>query len=297
MTSTSMIAGLCGAGVGVGIVLIVAGFRVPEPTSAAQPGRFVLWWVHCRERVTTGWLIGGLAAGLVAGLITGWVVGGVLVVVALWTLPRVFAGNTEQSNRVERIEGIAGWTETLRDTLVAAAGLEQAIVATAGTAPDAVRAEIRELAVRIERGDRLVAALRALADDLSDPTADLVVSALVLAAEHQARQLADLLGELANEAREQVTMRLHVEADRARSRTSVRVIVGTTVAFAVGLIGLNRGYLAPFGTALGQLVLLMVGGLFGLAFWWLARIVRPDGGQRILTHLASVGQDHAEAPR
>jgi Flp pilus assembly protein TadB len=160
----------------------------------------------------------------------------------------------------------------LRDTLAAAAGLEQTILATAGAAPVALRGEIRGLAGRLERGERLPAALRTFAEQVADPTADLVVSALVLAAEHQARQLADLLGELAREAREQVAMRLRIDAGRARTRTSVRVIVGTTLAFAAGLIVLNRPYLHPYDDAGGQLVLLLVGGLFAVAFWWLARI-------------------------
>ena len=47
--------------------------------------------------------------------------------------------------------------------------------------------------VILERGERLAPSLRNLADQLHDPTADLVISALVLAAEHQARQVADLL--------------------------------------------------------------------------------------------------------
>ena len=100
-----------------------------------------------------------------------------------------------------RIETVAAWTEMLRDTLSAAAGLEQAIQTTVDTAPTAIRDEVHELSMRIERGDKLPDALAGLADDLSDPTADLVVSALVLASHHQARQLAELLGELAIEAR------------------------------------------------------------------------------------------------
>ncbi|WP_255375621.1 type II secretion system F family protein [Saccharomonospora sp. CUA-673] len=185
-----------------------------------------------------------------------------------------------------RIEAIAAWTEMLRDTLSSAAGLEQAIHATVETAPVAIRDDVRELAVRIERGDKLSDALGVLADDLNDPTADLVISALVLASEHQARQLTDLLGELATEAREQVSMRLRVESGRARTRTSVRVIVGTTVAFAVGLVILNRGYLDPYDSAFGQVMLLLVGGLFALAFSWLARISRMGEPERFLTHLA-----------
>ncbi len=109
----------------------------------------------------------------------------------------------------------------------AAAGLEQAIIATAPVAPLPIRAEVVTLAVRLE-GERLAPALRAFADEVADPTGDLVVAALVLAAEHQAQRLGELLGSLAAAARDQATMRLRVEAGRARTRTSVKVVVGVT---------------------------------------------------------------------
>ena len=167
----------------------------------------------------------------------------------------------------------------LRDTLSAAAGLEQAILATAPLAPPAIRGEITDLATRIENGDRLAPSLRRLADQLADPTGDLVIAALVLAAEQQARQLGDLLGSLAHAAREQASMRMRVEAGRARTRTSVRVIVGTTLCFAVAVVVLNRSYLSAYDSAVGQVVLLGIGVLFSLGFAWLVRIAQvaePD---------------------
>lgn len=241
-----------------------------------------------QDRPRIGWLAGAALAGLAVGAITGWVIAAVLMAVAVLSLPRFLGSSTTHRRDLERIEAIAGWTEMLRDTLVAAAGLEQAILATAPACPEAIREEITELAVRLERGERLAPSLRHLADQLHDPTADLVISALVLAAEHQARQLADLLGELAGEAREQASMRMRVEAGRARTRTSVRVIVITALSFAIGLVVLNRGYLAPYDSAFGQVMLLLVGCLFAAAFTWLARIARLREPERFLTELAEI---------
>jgi Flp pilus assembly protein TadB len=169
----------------------------------------------------------------------------------------------------------------LRDTIAGAAGLEQAITATAPLAPPPIRDDVVLLAARLER-ERLAPALRAFADDVADPTCDLVVAALVLAAEHQAHRLGELLGSLAQAARDQATMRLRVEAGRARTRTSVRVIVGVTVGLAFTLALLNQSYLDPYDSALGQLVLLCVGGAFAAGFVWLARMTRPVRPQRFL---------------
>lgn len=279
VASTAVIAGLVGGGFGLGIALLIAGLMGLGPR---QPYRIRLWWSGLRDRINPRRVAAVAVVGVATALLTGWIAAGLLAALAVWALPALLGGGRQQAWRIERIEAIASWTEMLRDTLVAAAGLEQAILATADTAPAAIRADIRELAVRLRRGDSLTDALRGLADDLADPTADLVVSALVLAAEHRARELAELLGELAAEAREQVSMRLRIEADRAGTRTSVRVIVGATLTLAAGLIALSRDYLAPFDSPVGQLVLLAIGALWTLAFRWLAGIAAPADVERLL---------------
>ena len=197
------------------------------------------------------------------------------------SLPKIVGGSKDRARQVARTEAIAGWAEMLRDTLSAAAGLEQAIAATAVVAPFPIRTEVMRLAAALEK-ERLAPALRSFANDLADPTGDLVVAALVLAASHEARKLSDLLGSLAGAARDQAAMQLRIEAGRARIRTSTNVVVGSTLFFAAGLIVLNRSYLNPFGTALGQAVLATIGVIFAGAFWWLDRMGRPSAPQRFL---------------
>lgn len=283
MSATTAVMALLGAGVGLGVLLIVAGWL---GASLRLPTWIRRGTGHAgRDPVRVCWLLAAGAVGIVVAIATGWLVGGVLAAMATWGLPRVLGSDKHHARAVARIEAVASWSEMLRDTLAAAAGLEQAIVATAERVPEAIRPEINELTFRLERGDRLAPSLRHLADQLADPTADLLISALVLASEKQARQLADLLGELATETRDQVSMRLRVEAGRARTRTSVRMIVGVTVAFAAGLTVLNRGYLAPFDSALGQIMLALVGALFTISFLWLARMARYQTPDRFLTDL------------
>ncbi|MBY8852776.1 type II secretion system F family protein, partial [Saccharothrix sp. MB29] len=200
-----------------------------------------------------------VAAGAATGLLTGWVVGAVLAGLACWALPRALGRDPGHTRRVARIEAVATWTEMLRDTLCAAAGLEQAILATAPLVPAAIREEVGELAAGIENGERLAPALRRLGERLDDPVGDLVIAALLLAAEQQTRRLADLLGSLSEAARGQAAMRMRVEAGRARTRTSVRVIVGTTLTFAVTVVLLNPDYMAAYDHAAGQIVLLAIG--------------------------------------
>jgi tight adherence protein B len=269
------LAALCGAAVGLGITFTVMGLRGVELPQLRRRTLGARW-----ERRTLRFAV-AVVAGVLVGAATGWPVGALLAAAAALALPGLLTEGAAHAALVARIEAIAGWAEMLRDTMAGAAGLEQAITSTAPIAPTPIRREVVTLAGRLGR-ERFTTALRAFADDVADPTCDLVVAALTLAAEHQVHRLGELLGSLAQAAREQATMRLRVEAGRARTRTSVKVIVSVTAALAFGLAILNRTYLEPYNSALGQLVLLVVGCMFAAAFAWLARMARPALPERFL---------------
>lgn len=275
VTTTTVFA-LLGAGIGTGLWLITTGWR-RTPAPHRRPHR----WRPTEPQIIRGSTAAG--AGALGGILTGWLVGAALIGAAVWSLPRLLGRDHAHSTRVARIEAIATWTEMLRDTLAAAAGIEQAILASAPIAPQPIHDEVTTLAQRLERGARLAPSLRHFADDLADPIADLVVSALVLAATQQSRQLGELLGSLATTARTQAAMRMRIATSRASARTTVRVIVATTLTIAAVLILAGRDYLAAYDTATGQLVLLTAGVLFAVAFAWLARIVVVAEPIRVLT--------------
>ncbi|GAA2110234.1 type II secretion system F family protein [Streptomyces synnematoformans] len=235
---------------------------------------------------TTQRVLIAVVAGAVTGALTAWPVAAVLTTVALLTLPGLLGPDRQAAQRTERMEALATWTEMLRDTLSAAAGLEQAVLATSDIAPAALESELRQLAAAVRSGRPLPAALRAFAEDVDDPLADVVVAALVMAAEQQAGHLAPLLGELAESVREQVAMRQHIDAGRASVRTGVRVTVLVTLGMAVGLVVFNRPYLDPFDTLTGQAVLAVVGALFAASFTYLTAIGRIEEPVRLIAPTA-----------
>lgn len=272
MTALAM---LCGAGFGLGLVLIVAGWRgVPEPRLGLGH------WLAVRVQRPVLRLGLAVGAGAVVGLTTGWPVDALAAALFGAVAPELLGGSRARQAQTDRVEAVAAWVELLRDTLAGAAGIEQAIIASAAAAPAPIREEVSGLAVRLER-ERLAPALQAFAAELADPTVDLVVVALTLASQRRARRLGELLGTLAQATRDRATMRLRVEASRARLRTSVRVIVATTIVVMAALVVLNRGYLSPFDAALGQLVLGLVAFLFAAAMWWLGRLGRLDDSRRL----------------
>ena len=280
------LAGLLGAGAGLGLVLVFCALR-RRPAVPADP-RWRDALARARRQATMPRVGGTLLAAAVAAAITRWPAGTVLAGLAAWFLPRALGPDRAGDQSVRRIEGIASWAEQLRDTLAAAAGLEQAILATAPIAPEPVREQVTALAARIHQGQRLPDGLRAFAAEAADPAADLVVAALLLAAEQQARDLGQLLSSLADSARQHAAMRMRIAAARARVRTASRIIIAVTVALTAGLLAWSRAFLAPYGSPAGQLMLLAVGACFAAAFWWLHKIAGFGENPRILTGLGGL---------
>ncbi len=273
------LAAVCGAGFGVGVTLVAAGLRgVPFPALGGLRAGLA-GPAGARRLARTALAVG---VGLLVVVVTGWPVAGVLVALAVACAPGLLGGQPAHQRLVQRTEAIAGWAEMLRDTLAGAAGIEQAITATAPVAPTPIRAAVRALAARLEHQPPAVA-LGQFADELADPTGDLVVAALLHATGQQAGRVGEQLGALAAAARQDATMRLRVEASRARVQTSVRVITATTLGMAAGLALFGGGFLAPYATPVGQLVLAVVGGLFALGLRWLSALSRPVTPRRILT--------------
>jgi Flp pilus assembly protein TadB len=279
-------AAILGALAGLGVLLIVTGLRGSgESRPDARLSRIA---VRFREQATWPRVAGTVITAAVVAAVTRWPAGTVLAGLAAWFLPRALGPDRQHARDLEKIEAVASWTEMLRDTISAAAGLEQAILASEPVAPAPVREHVVLLAARIRRGQRLPAALRAFAAEIADPTADLVVAALLLAAEQQARDLARLLGTLAGSARQQAVMRMRVAAGRARVRTAARIIIAVTMLLVIGLLAWSRPFLAPYGTAAGQLMLLVVGACMAAGFWWLHKISVMGSEPRILVNLDPV---------
>ncbi|MEZ5378267.1 MAG: hypothetical protein R2733_17320 [Acidimicrobiales bacterium] len=261
-----------GLGMAAGLLLVLDGMTTTA--SHPKPARHRAPVDHRRWAVSLG-------AGFVALVLTRWPVTAPAVAALVWFAPHLLGGNANRTAAMERTDAIAGWTEMLRDTINAAHGIEAAITSTAGVAPQAIRSEVRQLSRRITH-EPLERALADFADDLAHPIGDLVVAALSAAATHSARDLSELLTTLAAAARDEAAMQLHIDATRARMRTTVRVITGVTVATAAALVLFNPTYVAAYATLPGQVVLSFIIGCWGVALWWLARMGRFDQPERFL---------------
>jgi Flp pilus assembly protein TadB len=218
-------------------------------------------------------------------ILTRWVVIGIgsgLLVIAWHGLA---GGAAEERTAMRNLEALAAWTESLRDTIAGAAGLEQAIPVSVRAAAPTLQPHIREMVDRLHTRMPLADALHRFADELNDPSADLVIAALVLNARLRGPGLREVLGALAGSAREELDVRRKVEAERRSTRRSVQIVVVASLGFAAILIVFNPSYVAEYQGLLGQLVLLVVAALFGAGFAWMRRLAKFDKPERLLARL------------
>lgn len=275
-----LIGALLGAALGTGSFTAIMGVRGFWSSPSTRRGGLGTWFQGSLRPLGVRLVIAvaGFAAAVVA---TGWLVAGLVVGIAAFLSPTLLRAKARRSWEIDRMNALATWVEMLRDTISAASGLIETLKATADSAPSVLRAPVRQLAARAER-EPLPVALGRFADEVDHAVADTVAVSLGLAATNQVGSLQESLAELAENTRQEVSMRLRIEASRARQFASARLIAGVVAVFCICMVGFSRTYLAPFDTASGQLALAVIGGLFigsGLA---LERMGRFNSPPRIL---------------
>jgi Flp pilus assembly protein TadB len=275
MAPTTVLMILMGGVIGAGIVLFVAAMRPTHRPPRATSRRNLVERLGRRTLIAFG-------VGLVVLVVTSWPVAAVASGALVLAAPSLLGGAKAEREAMARLEGLATWTESLRDTIAGAVGLEQAIPATAYAASPAIRPQLRMVVDRLRVRTPLAVALRRLADDLDDPSADMVVAALILNAKLRGPGLRQVLTSLSESARAELEMRQRVTAGRSATRRSSQIVM----VFSVGVIALltviNPSYVAPYDSPTGQVVLLVVVACFAGGFYWMKKLSGIDTPQRFL---------------
>lgn len=277
MSGRLVLAGLSGGLFGLAVVVAVPALRaglafpavpVPAPRAAA--------WRRTGPR-----LAAALAAAAGTLMVTGWPVLAIGMAGLIGLAPG-WAGSRVARQDSDRRDALATWAESLRDLILAGAGLPEALRRAEPAAPPPLRSPLAALTDRLAAREPLDRALLVLADDLDDPSGDLVAAALALNARVQGPHLAAVLTDLARTLRDEAEIRRRIDAERRATRRGVRIIVGVTVATTLGLAALAPGYVGPYGTPAGQLVLALVMAVDAAALGWMSRLAALPTARRIL---------------
>jgi Flp pilus assembly protein TadB len=294
----SLYAILAGATAGGGVLLFIVALR---GLPARPPGNHESTLERLRrflsQRVTIS-----VIAGLVTLVVTRWPIAAIGAALLTLTWRGLLGGAADERLAIARIEALASWTESLRDTIAGAVGLEQAIPTSLRAVAPVIQDPLRLLVDRLRTRTPLPVALESFADELDDPSADLIVASLILNAKVRGPGLRDVLTALSKSSREELDMRRRVVAQRRSTRRSVQIVVGVTLSVVVLLVLFNREYVQPYTTVEGQGVLILVLLMFAAGFVWLKRLSGFEVPSRFLfidttAEAARAAQAEARATR
>ncbi|WP_270367073.1 type II secretion system F family protein [Microbacterium algeriense] len=272
----------------LGLLVLVLGL-LPAPVSQGPkpPSRLQLAFLKARGRFGKQRMMlagAGFIGGVILWLFTGWIVWIVIVPLAAAGVPWLLSSGGEQ-RKLDRLEGLETWTRGLAGLTVAGSSLEQTIIASVNSSPDSIREEVTLLAARLNARWPTRSALRKFADDLADPTGDLIVAHLLLAERVRGAGLANALEDLAQSIAEEVGVRRKIEADRAKPRQAIRITTIATVVL-IGMMPFVSQFMAPYKTPLGQLILAVLITLDVFMLLWLKKITAGKPTPRILADLS-----------
>ncbi|MCL2784429.1 MAG: type II secretion system F family protein [Propionibacteriaceae bacterium] len=269
---TAIIASL-GAATMAGLVMIIVGLRA----SMRRPLKLRLPPMNWRSPGVLALVLAVL--GLVIALTTGWVIAVLVFPLVGLGLPYLI-GKTEGAADITKLEAMEEWTRSLSGLLTSGAGLEQALVATLRSTPVPIKTEVSLLVARLRARWTTQAAIRAFADDLNDPTGDIIAANLLLGTARRGEGLATILEGLAESVALDIRARRQVEADAAKPRATARWV---TIITAVVLAGLFlTDYVLPYKSGAGQLALLGLLGAYAAVLVWMRKIALGKPALRFL---------------
>ena len=264
-----VLAALAGAAVAAGLVLGVRELIGSRPASPGTPPPRRPF-AGLRSGSEGKRLLLAAAAALLVLALTRWPVGGLAAALAVLFLPLVLS-SAAQRRRTAKLEALEQWTRRLGDMLAASRGLEEALEASARSAPAAIAEPVAALAVRLAARTGTEAALRGFAADIGDPAGDRIAAALIIATGRRGGAVRDVLSALAAMIARDVAARREIDAERAQHQTTLRWIVVFVAGFTVFAVA-NRSYSAPYGTLPGEAVLAVVTALYAGGLSWLYRL-------------------------
>ncbi len=290
-----------GALAGLGLLACALAFRPRPPkeqTSRRESRRAALRRFRARgTRAEARLALAGrslqiaLAGGFaVAGwFVTGWPVAAILGAVAGFVGPQVMQAPRARRGVADEIEAYSQWAEQVRDLVRASGSLFEAVTLSADNAPARLRPAVVNMAT-VARTLGLPRALDWFAAEMRSPFADRIVLGMKIAWDSGAR-VTEAFDSTARGMRNEVEMRRRNEVANSRAWTQVMAILFVTFVSVSFMFVFNRGFFDPFGTTIGQVILLAVGVLiFGNVFWVL-KLSASNLPSRLLAAEHSAGVD------
>lgn len=264
----SLLAGVAGGGVALGILMLIMYFR-PGPEKTVRPNRGALTrrWQQIDASTKRRFVI-GLVIGLVVAFVTSFPAMVLIIPIAVVGLPALL-GKPSTKER-ELLTGLEMWARSLAGTSdTGVFTLKEVIGITRGSVPEVLQKPVDRLYARMSTTWSTTDALYAFGDELGNSYADEVVLSLIQAAEFNAGGLSTALNGIADSLSVTAKNRIDTEVEREKPRDTLKIMTGI-VAIVLVLLVLASGtdMLSFYRTPIGTIVLGFVVAIFiGLLAW------------------------------
>jgi archaellum biogenesis protein FlaJ (TadC family) len=277
-------AGLTGAMVMAGIVMMVFAFRPGPPRSSHRPGRRSVstrWAAVSRRTKTT--IILGVFLGVIAAALSGIVILVAVVPAAVIGLP-LLLGKPDTRER-DLLSALESWARSL--SAAAETGsftLREVIAITRGSAPSILRVAVDRLNQRMSGSWSNSDALRQFAAEMNSSHVDEVVIYLIQAAEYNAGGLTKALDSVAEMLAEETRLQLDTAIEREKPRRSLITMTGIIAVVLLGIIVFSHSsQIGLYRTPLGEVILAIILGVFVLLLVWAKTQTRVKPDARIIS--------------
>lgn len=271
---------VCGALALGGVVALAYGLSTAPPTRSTGFST----GVGKVDKKTWRLVVLGVGLGIVAFALTGWLV--LLLAVPVLVVGVASLLGDPANPELAMLEALDRWVRTMAATLPTGQSVVEALRVSRRQAPPLLARPLDLAVRRLDERWTSREALLALADDLASPDADAVIAALVLAAERGGTGATATLAGLADSLGERLRAAREIEAEQAKPRIVVRqVTVITLVVLTLALV-MGRGFFAPYGTPMGQVVLACLLAAYLGSLLMMRRLTRPRRRERILGRAA-----------
>ena len=298
---TSLVVAFLGALAGIGLLAIALGVRGKSPTDEEQARLKKFRAKGTREEARKLLaerllqLVLAILLGLGGWFATGWPAGGLLGAMAGWVGPMMLQAPKKRRAVTDEIEAYSQWAEQVRDLVGASGSLFEAVTLSAGNAPERLRPAVVNMTA-LARTVGLPRALNWFAEEMRSPFADRLVLGMNIAWDSGAR-VTEAFETTSRGMRNEVEMRRRNEVANSRVWTQVVSIVTVTIISVGFMFVFNKGFFDPFGTLIGQVVLLVVGVLIFGNVAWVLKLSETGVPIRLLAreHAESAGAEAAAA--
>ncbi|HEY1485370.1 MAG TPA: type II secretion system F family protein [Micromonosporaceae bacterium] len=267
--------------VAVGVIGTIGPSRPPSAFGTAIARLFGAGLSQSARRTRRILIVSAAVVFVVAWVYTGIPLAAVAGAACVVSLPWLFGAGRADAKMIARLEAIEIWTRRVSDLVRSGSGLHQAIVNSAVDAPAPIAAEVLELAIELRSQLPTADALRLFADRLADATSDEVIAAVILNARERGPRLADVLDRVSESMADMITMRREQSSARTDARISAMFLSGM-VLIGLMLLLVNKGYMKPYHSFTGQIVLASCLVMFGGLLAWCRQMNMPRRLPRLL---------------